>query len=415
MKRRREALTRVLEPNRDEMALFTMELIRIPSENPPGQLYKECLGAIADKLRSFGVHSEIRPVPGGEEERDNPRCWLKARLGDGGPRVYFHGHADVVPAQSPEQFEPALTEDTIVGRGSSDMKGGITSMVYAMHAMKESGLPEKGSVVLQIVPDEETGGQLGSRALSKDGTLVEEDTVAMFTAEPTGGLVWHASRGAITLRVTVKGRPSHVGLQFRGVNAFERMLLVADALRQLKEEVEGRVTAFPIEPAPARRSILMMGGEVAGGDNFNLVPDRCTFTIDRRLNPEEDLDKERQRLSDIVDTVRSDGVEIDVETIQEARPAGVSEDHPAARALGKSIEMVTGEPARFELCPGILETRFYAEHSVPAFAYGPGLLSVSHGPNEFIKRGDMELCALTYALTAARLLETAAIHGPLDG
>jgi succinyl-diaminopimelate desuccinylase len=57
------------------------------------------------------------------------------------------------------------------------------------------------------------------------------------------------------------------------------------------------------------------------------------------------------------------------------------------------------------MCPGLLETRFYAERGVPALAYGPGLLAVSHGPREFVKISRMVECAKIYALTAARMLE----------
>jgi succinyl-diaminopimelate desuccinylase len=84
--------------------------------------------------------------------------------------------------------------------------------------------------------------------------------------------------------------------------------------------------------------------------------------------------------------------------------AGVSEDSQLGRALAASIEDVTGKPARFEMCPGLLEIRFYAEKAVPAFAYGPGLLSVSHGPDEYIRLSDIEASTAVYALTAARFL-----------
>ena len=57
-----------------------------------------------------------------------------------------------------------------------------------------------------------------------------------------------------------------------------------------------------------------------------------------------------------------------------------------------------------ELCPGLLETRFYAERGVPAYAYGPGILAVSHGPNEFVRLSKVVECAKVYALTALRML-----------
>ena len=226
----------------------------------------------------------------------------------------------------------------------------------------------------------------------------------MLTAEPTGGVVWNASRGALTYRVRVRGRSSHVGLQYRGANAFEKSLGLLRALAAIKEEVESRTTRYPLEPEPARRSILMIGGEIQGGQNFNVVPASFSFTVDRRLNPEEDFDEEKRHLLEAVDGARAQGVDLELECIQEAHPAGVAFDHPAARALADSVEEVKGVRPRLELCPGILEIRFYAEKGIPAFAYGPGLLSVAHGPNEFVKRRDLEECAVVYALAALRLL-----------
>jgi acetylornithine deacetylase/succinyl-diaminopimelate desuccinylase-like protein len=93
-----------------------------------------------------------------------------------------------------------------------------------------------------------------------------------------------------------------------------------------------------------------------------------------------------------------------VEVLQEGSASHVPDDAPLAAALAQSIADVTGKPAPFEMCPGLLETRFYAERGIPAFAYGPGLLTVSHGPNEFVPSGRIVDCAAIYALTAARVL-----------
>lgn len=400
-----EKLREIIRSRRDEMVKLAAELVSIPTENPPGRSYRDCLDRLRERLGALGLPAKVEPVvqeEGGDDA--HPRFWLRSRFGEGNPTVVFHGHVDVVPAQNPAQFSPQISEDTLFGRGSSDMKGGLVSMIYAMWALAESGFSPRGGIALHVVPDEETGGRLGSQVLSRQGLLFENDPIAMFTAEPTGGIVWNASRGAITGRVKVKGRSSHVGLQYRGVNAFENMLRVANALRDLKEEVERRRTRFPIDPEAAGRSILMMGGEGGGGSSFNLVPDQWTFTIDRRINPEEDFDEEKTRLLEVVDTVRARGVDVEVDLFQEARSAGIAADHPVARTLASAVERVTGEKARLELCPGILEIRFYAERDIPAFAYGPGLLTVSHGPKEFLKRKDMEDCAVVYALTAAELL-----------
>jgi acetylornithine deacetylase/succinyl-diaminopimelate desuccinylase-like protein len=84
--------------------------------------------------------------------------------------------------------------------------------------------------------------------------------------------------------------------------------------------------------------------------------------------------------------------------------SGVPEDHSLARLLGRTIESVTGTLPAFEMCPGLLETRFYAARGIAAMAYGPGLLSVSHGPNEFVPVRNIRDCAAVYALVAAAAL-----------
>ena len=221
----------------------------------------------------------------------------------------------------------------------------------------------------------------------------------MLTPEPSGGVIWNANRGAITLRATLPGKSAHVGRQFEGVNAFERAIPLLNDLTALKREVESRETRHNIAPAALRRSILMLGGVAESGNNFNLVPDSFSFTIDRRINPEEDFEAEKLRLFDLLDR---HGAKIEI--IQEGAAAATPVDDPLWIALARNIEQVSGKQAPFEMCPGLLETRFYAALGIPALAYGPGLLTVSHGPNEFVPVANLAQCAEIYARTAMELL-----------
>jgi len=182
------------------------------------------------------------------------------------------------------------------------------------------------------------------------------------------------------------------------------MLDVAGKLAEIEARIAQRRTAFNIKPDAARRSVLLLGGELAGGHNFNVVPDRASFTVDRRTNPEEDFDLERDRLLEVVEKVRAPGLKFTVEVLQEGRSSTTSVKSALARSLGSSIRRVTGKAERFELCPGVLETRHYAALGIPALAYGPGLLSVSHGSHEFVSVQRLVECAEVYALAAARLL-----------
>ena len=389
-------IRRRLKRNTADLVDFAAAMIRLPTENPPGTGYTKCAALIASRLGELGIAARtINPSGTGP-------C-VVGTFGEGGRALYFSGHYDVVPAQDRSQFAPVVRKANLHGRGAADMKGGIAAMVFATHALAESGFEPAGRLVSVSVPDEETSGARGTVALAAAG-FIEPDAIGMLTMEPTSGVVWNANRGVISLRVTVRGKPAHVGLHFRGVNAFSGMLEVAGTLAALTAEAASRRTAFNIKPDAARRSVLLLGGELSGGHNFNVVPNRVAFTVDRRTNPEEDFQVERRRLFDVIDQARARGVKCDVEVLQEGISSATDANGELARALGSSIRGVTGRTAPIELCPGVLETRHYAALGIPALAYGPGLLSVSHGPNEFVSVRRLVACAEVYALTAARLL-----------
>jgi len=277
-------------------------------------------------------------------------------------------------------------------------------MLYGMLALRECGVELHGRIALTLVPDEETGGARGSAWLAKQG-LLGRDGIGMLLAEPTSGVIWNANRGAITLRINVLGKSAHVGLQHRGENAFEQMARVVERLQELKREVERHQTGYSIGPEQTANSILMLGGESGGGTNFNVVPEQCWFTVDRRINPEENLDLERDRLVQVLEGCRREGIRLDWEIFQEGQAAGCSADQNLGQALAQSVKAITGEAPRFEMCPGLLEIRSYAAMGIPAYAYGPGLLSVAHGPNEYVDLRKVRDCAAIYALTAIDILK----------
>jgi succinyl-diaminopimelate desuccinylase len=405
-----ERLLAWLEPRQDEMAALLAELVSIPTENPPGKNYRACANLLEKRLSEAGFLCERHefPAPPASAESspkasDEPAASLVATLGSGKRTLYFHGHYDVVPAQSPEQFQPARKDHFLFGRGSCDMKGGIVAMLFAIRALQQCGMELGGKVALTLVPDEETGGARGSDWLARERKL-GRDGIGMLLPEPTSGVVWNANRGAISLRIKVLGKSAHVGLQHRGENAFEQMVRVVERLLQLKHEVEQRKTSCAIGFEQTRNSILMLGGESGGGTNFNVVPEQCWFTLDRRINPEEDFDAEKDTLINVLQNCQRDGIRLEWEILQEGRASACSQSEKLARTLARNVKAITGEAPRFEMCPGLLEIRFYAAKGVPAYAYGPGLLSVAHGPNEYVDMRKVRDCAAIYALTAIEIL-----------
>ena len=375
-----------LEPRAEEMAALLEELVAIDTENPPGRGLGRCGRALKAAMERLDLAPElIELAPSRELEEP---CVVRGVAGDGPETVYFHGHFDVVPAQSPAQFRPERRDGRIVGRGSADMKGGLVSMIYGALAARDLGLLDGRRIVLHFVCDEETGSAAGSGHLREE-ELIDPRALAMVTAEPTGGVIWHACRGAITLRVTTTGREAHVGYVDQGVNAFEHMIRIAEPLTVLSHELL------------ARDSMLVVGGQAGAGAGFNAVPGSAWFSIDRRFNPEEELDRELARLTGMVSaSAEAIGAQVEIEVLQ-AQPSGSTEaSHPAALALAHCVSAVEGSGPSFEMCPGVLDTRWYSQFGIPAFGYGGGRLDVSHGPEEYIDEGAMRRCAAVYALFA---------------
>src|ERR1700740_3463905 len=93
-----------LRQREEEMAALLAELVAIPTENPPGRNYRACAEYLETRIRALGLGCErFEPAGANAETGDAPVCLL-ASFGRGERSLYFHGHYDVVPAQSPEQF-----------------------------------------------------------------------------------------------------------------------------------------------------------------------------------------------------------------------------------------------------------------------------------------------------------------------
>ena len=387
-----------LDKRSEEMSGLLEALVRVPTENPPGHELGRCATLLRDAMERLGFAPELIELePTGTLE--GPAV-VRGSAGSGSRLVYFHGHFDVVPAQSPAQFEPQRRDGRITGRGSADMKGGLVSMLYGAAAARGLGLLGDRRIVFHFVCDEETGSTAGSGYL-RAAELIDPAALAMLTAEPTGGVIWHAWRGAITLGVRTTGREAHVGYVHQGVNAFEHMIRIAEPLTVLARELLDKRTSYPVESEEAGGSMLVVGGQAGAGAGFNVVPGSAWFSVDRRFNPEEDLDEELGRLTGMIDeAATAAGAEVTVEVLQ-AQPSGRTEEtHPAAQALAGCAAAVAGAAPRFEMCPGVLDTRWYSQLGIPAFAYGGGRLDVAHGPDEYIDETAMRRCAAVYALFA---------------
>jgi succinyl-diaminopimelate desuccinylase len=183
------------------------------------------------------------------------------------------------------------------------------------------------------------------------------------------------------------------------------MIRIAQPLTTLSHELLEKRTGFPVDSDEAGGSMLVVGGQAGAGAGFNAVPGSAWFSVDRRFNPEEELDHELERLTDMVtEAADAAGAKVDIDVLQRQPSGSTDQAHPAAQALARCIEAVESAAPAFQLCPGVVDTRWYSQLGIPAFAYGGGRLEISHGPDEYIDEAAMRRCAAVYALFAADLL-----------
>jgi succinyl-diaminopimelate desuccinylase len=396
---RKESIVRFVADAHTQMTHILSDLVGIPTLNPPGRAYKQCVHYLSKLLNAWSIEHDVISISKGRF----PRYALLGEIGKGKKSLHLHGHYDVVPPDSPGQFNPIVKGKRLYGRGASDMKSGLVAILYSLLYFKRKGKGLKGRLSFCFVPDEESGGRLGTQYLLQSG-LLPHPSLGMLMPEPTGGVVWNANKGALTYRITVRGKPAHVALESQGSNAFETMIRVAQSILDLKKNVRERKTSLPVSPPEARQSVLLTGGMSGSGLNFNIVPDKAFFTIDRRINPEEKLSEAKQELMDIFEDARQKGIELEVETLQEGDSSSTTTNSTLALALKDSTLKVTEEIPSFELCPGLCEIRFFNGQGIPAYAYGPGLLEVSHGPEEYVRIPDMWRCTEVYIRTIIQLL-----------
>lgn len=375
---------------------FARDLVAIPTENPPGAAYDECVDRICAELSSLGI--DYRLVETGDPE--TRRQAILGEVGDSGPLLYLHGHYDVVPAFAPEQFQPRIVDGRLIGRGASDMKSGVAAIIHATRVAGDAGM----RIGLVVVPDEETGGRLGSERLAALGCL-DASAAGAIVAEPTWGTIWHACRGAFTLRVAVRGKAAHVGLHYEGVNAFAAAVDVARALRNLEQALRGRKSALSFSSSHPRaaESIMLVGGLAGGGTSFNIVPAEFSFTVDRRPNPDEDYDEAKEELLAVLESARARGIDLDWQVLQDARSSVAPASGDFVQTVAAAVGAVTGATPSVTCCPGVLEVRVYNQLGVPAVAFGPGLIERMHSPTEDVPLANLAAAARVYAEVAGAL------------
>ncbi|MCX2727656.1 M20 family metallopeptidase [Thermomicrobium sp. 4228-Ro] len=389
---------RVLESiHAEELVDLARQLIQIPTVNPPGDV-TDAAFLCTRYLAEAGFTVEL---DAGEETKPN----VIARYGTRpGPTLLWNSHLDVVPigeesAWSVPPFAGTVQDGRIYGRGACDVKGGVAAQLVAAAALVRSGIPLHGSLIVTEVADEEVGGRLGAARIAAREDLRPD---AVMVAEPTQNRVCVGERGGVGIRVTVFGRTAHGALPWEGVNAIEGMARVITALQHdlWPRLAERRHPYF----APASATISL----IEGGVKTNVVPDRCSIYIDRRLIPGEEPEMAVEEVREIAEraVAATPGLRVIVEAAPEwpGRRAIVQpEDSPLVRTM-VAVNRYLGLDTTLTGFSMGTDGRFFATRGYPTIIYGPGDPRVAHQPDEWVAIDDLVQCARAYALAGLAIL-----------
>lgn len=405
-----------IERGEERLAETLRQLVRIPTVNPPGRNYGQMVEHLASRCESLGLTTETALVPTNAAKRfvpnadDFPRANLLARWNVGARRTaHFNAHFDVVPVSTGWRFEPFggdIKGNWLYGRGADDMKDAIAALLFAIEALRECGVAPAFNVECSFTADEETGGQLGAGWLDAKG-LIRADAVV--SCEGGAGLtVGYGHNGALWLRVTVHGRAAHAANPSAGLNAFEKMSELVAALQPLKARLAAPERAFRTAGGSERRPTLNIGGVFYGtdGDKENTVPASATFTIDRRIPPNETLADAEAELRQAIDDAQKSipDLRLDVTRSLGIEPCLTDPEHAFAREFARAVRSVRRRPVRFATTSGFTDLHYLVgAANRPGVGYGPAG-EKAHGANERSRLRDVAAVARVYA----RFIATAA-------
>ncbi|MFC5357531.1 acetylornithine deacetylase/succinyl-diaminopimelate desuccinylase family protein [Azospirillum himalayense] len=418
----RESLFRRIAERRDDLVALTRDLIRIPTVNPPGDVYTDCAEFLGRRLAGRGFAVEYVRADGAPGDSDRyPRTNVVARIEgrEPGPCVHFNGHIDVVPAGqgwTVDPFEGVVKDGRVYGRGACDMKGGIAASVIAVEAILEAGIPFPGALEISGTVDEESGGYGGVGHLATLGYFSRPRVDHVIIPEPLNvDRVCIGHRGVWWAEIETKGRVAHGSMPFLGNCAVRHMGAVLHRIEtELIPRLAAKRTAMPVVPEGARQSTLNInaihGGqpEDHGGLPSPMVPDRCRMVIDRRYLIEEDPEEVRAEITGILEDLRRErpGFDYELREVLAFLPTLTDADAPVVRAVGAAIETVLGRPAAQVVSPGTYDQKHIARvgHLKDCIAYGPGILDLAHQPDEYVDIDDMVHSAQVMAMAALSLL-----------
>jgi acetylornithine deacetylase/succinyl-diaminopimelate desuccinylase-like protein len=395
---------------------FLAEVVKIPTDNPPGDCAAHAQ-RVRTLLEAMGLPVEAHPVPVDSVRAvgmiSATNLIVRYRFGNGGPCIALNAHGDVVPpglGWTRDPYGAEIVSDpthgpTMYGRGVAVSKSDFATYAYALRALQElanSGHVLNGSVELHFTYDEEVGGEIGPRWLLAEGLSRPDYAIcAGFSYAVTT-----AHNGCLHLEVTVRGRQGHAAMPESGVDALAATTGILKSIYDSRETLKARRSAV----SGITHSTVNVG-LIEGGINTNVVPDRVTFRIDRRMIPEEKPEQAEAELRGIIERAGAafSGIRVEIRRILLALPlVHVPGAERLTQALQRHGQTFFDVPIAEHGVPLYTDARHYANAGIPTVLYGAGPRTLAeangHAADECLRLNDLRRATATVACAVAEIL-----------
>jgi acetylornithine deacetylase len=362
------------------------DLVRIPSVNPStaGPREPSGEGRVADFLEAWlqaaGLRTLRQPTP--LAGRDN---LLAVYPGAGGPALMLEAHLDTMSGAGMrgEPFSGELAEGRVWGRGACDCKGALAGMLAAVRRAGQERLPTP--CLLAALVDEEAFFT-GIRTFLRQRPPVP--VRAAVVGEPTRLEVIDRHGGAVRLNFVIHGRAAHSAYPELGDNAILHAAELVQALAAHHRDLQ-------LEGNPALGVRTCTPTLIHGGSAINVIPERCTVGVDRRLRPGERPETVREELEQVVTWAAGARFAWETEIILLDPPLTPRVPSPLADLGERAVREVRGAAQRSAVTYST-DASNLAESGTEAIVLGPGDIAQAHSAEEWVEVEQVEQAAEIY-------------------
>ncbi|MGH2390433.1 MAG: M20/M25/M40 family metallo-hydrolase [Chloroflexota bacterium] len=387
----------------DAQALVELlrSLVAVPSVNPDMDPQSAGEAAVGDLVVEWARNEGFAVS---RQEVRHGRNNVVADLGlKGLPTLALVTHLDTVPlgTLTDRARRIAVEDGRVYGRGACDAKGSLAAMLTALRLLRERRGRLRVNVHVAAMVDEEHTFQGVLEYIRR--FTPESRPVAAIVGEPTKLEVVVAHKGVLRFRLETVGRAVHSARPEEGINAIDQMTVVLAALR-------AAFAAEPPAPHPLVGGATFTVTQIEGGIAPNVVPERCSVVVDRRLLPGETAASALVWVDAQLDALGKADPNLHIrrhEPFVADDALYTSSEAPLVTAALAARSRQLGSSAAIGVPFGTDGSKLAARAGIPTIVLGPGDITQAHTADEWIEVSQLAQAARMYVDCALALEDTA--------